>query len=83
MAEEHKGKPFLNREARGLCWGARDAFFACVDSNGPDATPCAALLAEYNTHCPTQWVRHFNKKREYERYKERIAKGFDPVQELK
>jgi len=81
MAEDAKGKPFLNRDARKLCWGARDAFFACVDSNGPDA--CAAQLSEYTAHCPSQWVRHFNKKRDYDRYRERMAQGFDPVQELK
>lgn len=42
---------------------ARDAYFACLDTNGARRT-LRSLRKEYENACPSSWVKHFDKKRE-------------------
>jgi hypothetical protein len=52
-------------EERKKCYEARDAYFSCVDANGGRQQK-RALRKLYEKHCPSSWVKHFDKKREEE-----------------
>lgn len=55
------------RSQRALCWEARDAFFACLDTNGIiDAIKgaaaakekCGDLEKKFEKECVGSWVRY-------------------------
>uniref|UniRef100_L7M5M3 Putative cytochrome c oxidase subunit vib/cox12 n=1 Tax=Rhipicephalus pulchellus TaxID=72859 RepID=L7M5M3_RHIPC len=71
---------FPNKEQRQKCWDSRDRYWECLDSNAEDAKRCAEMKSLYETHCPSQWVKHFDRKREYLKFKDKIEKdGYDPL----
>lgn len=47
---------FPNKAIREKCNAARDAFFACLDKNDDNETPCKALRQVFETDCPKIWV---------------------------
>ena len=49
-------------EERKKCYEARDAYFSCLDANG-GRRQRRALRKLYEKHCPSSWVKHFDKKR--------------------
>ncbi|KAF2157751.1 hypothetical protein K461DRAFT_290035 [Myriangium duriaei CBS 260.36] len=68
-----------DRSERALCWEARDAFFACLESNGivdsikNDAQArqaCAASLQRFEKDCAASWVTYFKKRRVMEHQRE-------------
>ncbi|KAF0312924.1 Cytochrome c oxidase assembly factor 6 [Amphibalanus amphitrite] len=67
-----EGMSFPNKAARQACWDARDQFWACLDANAENAAPCSHLRELYEKGCPSQWVKHFNRKRSYEKFKDKI-----------
>ncbi|XP_055842888.1 cytochrome c oxidase assembly factor 6 homolog [Episyrphus balteatus] len=81
---------FPTKDERAKCWKARDDFWACLDTHAPghqstsgEAVPkqCADLRKLYEKSCPSQWVKHFDRKRTYEQFKEKVSKGFDPLEQ--
>lgn len=50
-------------EERKKCYEARDAYFSCLDANS-GRRQRRALRKLYEKHCPSSWVKHFDKKRE-------------------
>lgn len=75
---------FPTREERSLCWGARDKYWECLDKNGvKDAEtkgPCAEFRKIYEKSCSAQWVKHFDRKRSYIQFKNKIEKeGYEPL----
>lgn len=75
---------FPNREDRNKCWGARDEYWKCLDKVGVTEAkkggPCAELRELYENACSSQWVKHFDRKRSYLKFKERIEKeGYEPL----
>lgn len=79
---------FPDKEHRQECWNARDQYWACVDkvaptfsstSGQPEPKECLKLRKLFETSCPGQWVKHFDRKRNYEQFKERMERGEDPV----
>ncbi|XP_010894790.1 cytochrome c oxidase assembly factor 6 homolog [Esox lucius] len=65
---------------RKECWGARDKLWKCLDDNR-DNTSCEKFQKEFEVSCPAQWVKYFNKRRDFLKYKERMEKeGFEPAE---
>lgn len=79
---------FPNKEQRRKCWDARDTYWKCLDEKAPDfsttsgqeePTACAKLRKLFESNCPGKWVQHFDRKRTYEIFKEKMQSGYDPV----
>lgn len=67
-----------DRNARTLCWDARDSFFDCLEKNGiidsiknadKAKEACSPQLQQFEKDCASSWVTYFKKRRvmEYQR----------------
>ncbi|XP_046944747.1 cytochrome c oxidase assembly factor 6 homolog isoform X1 [Lynx rufus] len=64
---------------RQACWGARDEYWKCLDENTEDASPCKKLRSSFESSCPQQWIKYFDKRRDYLKFKEKFEAGqFQP-----
>ncbi|XP_005191662.1 cytochrome c oxidase assembly factor 6 homolog [Musca domestica] len=81
---------FLNKEERTKCWGARDDYWKCLSENAPQHSStsgekvpdaCKKLRKLFETSCPGTWVKHFDRKRTYEQFKQKMEQGVDPLEE--
>lgn len=63
-----------NKTKRRECWDARDAFFACLTSNGIDnsldpqvastvESQCGRLRLTFENSCVESWFKYFQEKR--------------------
>uniref|UniRef100_A0A8C3F5L6 Cytochrome c oxidase assembly factor 6 homolog n=2 Tax=Chrysemys picta bellii TaxID=8478 RepID=A0A8C3F5L6_CHRPI len=62
-------------EERKACWGARDEYWKCLDENMEDAFRCQKLRCSFESRCPQQWVKYFDKRRDFLKYKEQLQAG--------
>ncbi|KAF6209975.1 hypothetical protein GE061_015730 [Apolygus lucorum] len=78
---------FPDKSSREKCWMQRDQFWDCLNANEStpkEKNPCSELRALYVSACPAQWVKHFDRRREYLKFKAKIENdGFEPIAELK
>lgn len=83
---------FPDKAQRQQCWDSRDKYWQCLDKYAPEYTPssgqdgpkeCAQIRKLYESSCPAQWVKHFDRKRTYEQFKEKLNAGYDPVAQEK
>lgn len=83
---------FPDKDKRQKCWNARDGYWQCLDKNAPaysttsgedQPNACAKLRKLFEQECPAQWVKHFDRKRTYEQFKEKMNQGYDPVDKTK
>ncbi|NXG28094.1 COA6 factor, partial [Dromaius novaehollandiae] len=66
-------------EERKACWRARDEFWECLDKNSEDASNCQKLRLSFESRCPQQWVKYFDKRRDYLKYKKKLEmEGYFP-----
>ncbi|KYM98337.1 Uncharacterized protein C1orf31 [Cyphomyrmex costatus] len=65
---------FPNKEDRTKCWSCRDEYWQCLDE-GKSQTECIEFRKQYEKFCPSQWVKHFDRKRDYLKFKEQIETG--------
>lgn len=77
---------FPTKEERNMCWGARDRYWECLDKNNikdNDTTGvCKDLRKAFESSCSAQWIKHFDRKRNYLQFKEKIEKhGYEPLDE--
>ncbi|XP_077865722.1 cytochrome c oxidase assembly factor 6 homolog [Saccoglossus kowalevskii] len=63
---------FLKSEERKSCWEAKDNYFTCLSNNNEDQSKCQELKKLFECKCPNTWVKHFERKYEYEKYKARL-----------
>nr|CAH0100649.1 unnamed protein product [Daphnia galeata] len=63
---------FPDKEKRQKCWDSRDRYWECLDKSGDQIEKCVEVRTLYEATCPSQWVKHFDRKREYLKFKERI-----------
>lgn len=63
---------FPNKEDRKRCWDSRDRYWECLDANNDDIAKCLETRKTYETGCPSQWVKHFDRKRSYLKFKDKI-----------
>ncbi|KAL7291288.1 hypothetical protein TKK_0014892 [Trichogramma kaykai] len=67
---------FPNKEDRKKCWDNRDAYWTCLDTKKSEDM-CTEFRKLYEQFCPSQWVKHFDKRRGYLVFKEKLEKeGF-------
>merc|ERR1712212_445048 len=78
--EGEKSTAFPDKESRYQCWDARDKFWACLDAGGTEDS-CKALRSRYAETCPSTWVKHFDRKRNYLIFKEQMKQGYEPLEE--
>ncbi|XP_063597139.1 cytochrome c oxidase assembly factor 6 homolog [Penaeus indicus] len=81
-SEGEKSTTFPNKEARYMCWDARDKFWECLDAGGTSES-CKNLREKYEESCPFTWVKHFDRKRNYLIFKEQMKQGYEPLSEAK
>lgn len=81
---------FPTKDQRNQCWTARDRYWECLDSHQvldkskANTKVCEEFRKLFEQGCPSQWVKHFDRKREYLKYKEKIEKhGYEPLDEVK
>lgn len=73
---------FPTKEERAQCWGARDKYWECLDTNSKKESVCQEFRKLYEKSCSAQWVKHFDRKRDYLKFKEKIEKdGYEPLNE--
>lgn len=79
---------FLNKEERAKCWGYRDDYWKCLSENAPQHSStsgeevpqaCKNLRKLFESSCPATWVKHFDRKRTFEQFNEKIKKGYEPL----
>jgi len=74
---------FISKVERQKCWDSRDRYWDCLDTNGQERERCLKLRQAYENSCPAQWVKHFDRKREYLQFKARIEKeGYEPLDKI-
>lgn len=83
---------FPDMKQRKACWTARDNYWKCLDEKAPEFSTssgeespavCQQFRKLFQETCPGQWITHFDRKRTYEQFKERMAQGLDPLQTQK
>lgn len=79
---------FPSKSEREKCWTSRDKYWECLQKYAPtysatsgseEPNECKQLRKLFESSCPNQWVKHFDRKRTYEQFKEKMEKGFDPI----
>jgi len=78
---------FPSKSDREKCWASRDGLWKCLDEHQDDpgaVSACAQFRAIYESSCPSQWVKHFDRKREYLKFKDRIQNdGYEPLDRIR
>ncbi|XP_039254439.2 cytochrome c oxidase assembly factor 6 homolog [Styela clava] len=67
------GRPTPTAEERAKCWNSRDKYFKCMEDNssaGNKDSICSNSFKEFAADCPPVWVKHFTRRRDWEKYKE-------------
>lgn len=78
---------FPDKQTRKVCWDSRDRYWACLDDqNVEDSSErpkaCAELRRVFENSCPSQWVTHFDRKRDFNVFKAKMqTQGFEPIQQ--
>ncbi|XP_041981531.1 cytochrome c oxidase assembly factor 6 homolog [Aricia agestis] len=78
---------FPDKKQRKICWDARDKYWECLDEQNikdSSETPkvCSALRKVFENSCPSKWVTHFDRKRDYNVFKEKmVTEGYEPIKE--
>lgn len=75
---------FPKADERKKCWSARDEFWKCLERNKEDRSGCSTERSAFENSCVKQWVKYFDRRRDYLKYKEKIEnEGYEPVDEPK
>ena len=67
-------KKVLKKAERKKCWDSKDRFQECFHKNNEQLEPCMELRKLYESDCPESWVKHFDRKFEYEKFKTSLYK---------
>lgn len=75
---------FLNKEERTICWTARDKYWDCLDSHEGNPDLCLETRKLYEKTCPGQWVKHFDRRYQFLKFKQKIeTDGYEKFDEKK
>lgn len=78
---------FPDREQRKKCWDTRDKYWECLDNlnvkeRAEKPKACIEFRKMFESSCPPQWVIHFDRKRDFNIFKEKMQKeGYEPIKE--
>ncbi|KAH9500839.1 Cytochrome c oxidase assembly factor 6 [Bulinus truncatus] len=76
--------PFPKQDEREKCWASKNHYWDCLTDHNEDISKCLKERQEYEKHCIKQWVKYFDKRRDYLKYKEKMEKsGPEPLPERK
>ncbi|CAL1546099.1 unnamed protein product [Lymnaea stagnalis] len=76
--------PFPKQEERVKCWASKDLLWQCLNDNNDDTSKCTKERQDYESSCIKQWVKYFDKRRGYLKYKEKMENaGPDPLPQSK
>jgi len=65
---------------REVCWSARDQFWKCLDDNSDDSAQCKKQRTDFEANCSKTWLKYFDRRRDYLKYKDKLEKGgFEPI----
>ncbi|KAJ8952406.1 hypothetical protein NQ318_014498 [Aromia moschata] len=80
MAKRSRVMSFPTKVERSLCWEARDKYWECLDNKkeSDKDSICVEFRKVYEKSCSSQWVKHFDRKRNYLQFKEKIEKDGIP-----
>uniref|UniRef100_A0A8D2CXU9 Cytochrome c oxidase assembly factor 6 homolog n=1 Tax=Sciurus vulgaris TaxID=55149 RepID=A0A8D2CXU9_SCIVU len=54
-------------------------YWQCLGAHTQDAALCPRLRSSFETSCPQQWRKYFDKRRDYLKFKEKFeAEQFQP-----
>lgn len=79
---------FPDKQQRKSCWDSRDKYWECLDklnvqNSAQQPKECSEFRKLFENSCPSQWVTHFDRKRDYNIFKEKMLKeGYDPVKQM-
>ncbi|XP_042318739.1 cytochrome c oxidase assembly factor 6 homolog isoform X1 [Sceloporus undulatus] len=69
---------------RKVCWETRDEYWKCLDENMEDTSKCEKFRCSFVNACPQQWVKYFDRRRDYLKYKAQLEAGdFQPSETTK
>jgi len=74
---------FPDKQQRKHCWDNRDLYWDCLDKHNNNTQKCVEARQKYENACPNLWVKHFDRKRDFEKYKKKLEQGYDPLEEKK
>ncbi|XP_069825634.1 cytochrome c oxidase assembly factor 6 homolog [Dendropsophus ebraccatus] len=67
-------------QERKACWDAKDKYWRCLEDNREEAAKCQQMRQSFEGLCPRQWIKYFDKRRDYLKFKEELeSKGFEPA----
>lgn len=69
---ESKGEKFMKKAERERCWAERDRFWECMKANDEDIDKCQESRKGFVELCPPTWVKHFDRKFEYNKFKAKV-----------
>ncbi|XP_052057520.1 cytochrome c oxidase assembly factor 6 homolog [Mytilus californianus] len=81
--------PISGKADREKCWGARDNYWNCLSRHeeklGKEKATekCAELRKPYESFCSKTWVKHFDRRREYLKFRAKVESGENPLPEEK
>jgi len=61
-----------NKAERAVCWSAKDRYWDCLDNSGAgavDLSICKELRKTFEAGCSNTWVKHFDRRFGYTRFK--------------
>ncbi|CAF0858653.1 unnamed protein product [Brachionus calyciflorus] len=64
-----------SKEGREQCWLSRDAYWKCLDDSLEDQKKCKAAREQFEKDCSKTWVKHFDRRREYLKFKNVLESG--------
>ncbi|KAM5180211.1 cytochrome c oxidase assembly factor 6 homolog [Mantella aurantiaca] len=56
-------------QERKACWDSRDRYWQCLDDSNEDKDKCQQFRKGFEKSCPLTWLKHFDKRRDYLKYK--------------
>lgn len=80
---------FKDKEKRENCYAIRDIYFECIGDRSavnPGEDICKAEAEKFEEACGRLWAVHFKRRRDYERFKDKLLSGteeFDKEKILK
>ncbi|XP_033614189.1 cytochrome c oxidase assembly factor 6 homolog [Fukomys damarensis] len=60
---------------RQFCWGACSHYWQCLDEKARDVYHCQKLRRSFKSSCPQQWLKYFDKRRDYLNFKGKFEAG--------
>eukprot|EP01147_Barroeca_monosierra_P000085 gene85-3478_t len=64
------GHKVVSKEERLACWSARDEYYHCCAIKGREE--CGSFKDAFFKKCPAAWVQHFERRRLYEQYRQKL-----------